>query len=145
MGTRTLPELLQQRWRRLAQWPRRLLVIAAVLVGTSWITIGSVVLLALADSALGCLPTMGCRELQTNDCPAWSAFMQPASVVSLPDNPSSSPSFAPLRCDNPDRKGPSGEVRSIAKDRGGFDSRAVVGRPAGGLCCGIGKQWSKGA
>jgi hypothetical protein len=66
------------------------------------------------------------------------------AVVSLPDNPSSSPSFAPLRCDNPDRKGPLGEVRSIAKDRGGFDSRAVVGRPAGGLCCGIGKQWSEG-
>ena len=63
-----------------------------------------------------------------------------------PEEPhrSSGPSFASLRSDNPDRKGPLGEVRSIAKDRGGFDSRAVVGRPAGGLCCSVGKQWSEG-
>jgi hypothetical protein len=38
MGTHTLPELLEQRWRRLARWPRRLLAIAAVLVGAAWIT-----------------------------------------------------------------------------------------------------------
>ena len=85
METRTVLQTLNQRWRRLARWPRRLLVMGAVLVGVAWITIGSVVLLALADSPFGCPPTMGCRETQTNDCPPWSAFTHPASTRAVCD------------------------------------------------------------
>jgi len=77
--TSAVPQLLQQRWQRLAKWPLRLVLIAAVLVGAAWITIGLFVLLALAGSPLGCPPTMGCPERKTN-CSTWTAFMQPGST-----------------------------------------------------------------
>lgn len=85
MGTRTLPEFLEQRWRRLTRWPRRLLVIAAVLVGATWISVGAIVVLALADSPLGCPTTMGCREPQTDNCSSWSPFIKPASTRAVCD------------------------------------------------------------
>ena len=77
MGMIAVPQCLRQRWRRLARWQRRFLAIVAVLVGAAWIGLGSIALLVLVDSPLGCPPTMGCPERKANDCSSWNSFMQP--------------------------------------------------------------------
>jgi hypothetical protein len=79
MDTIAVPQRLRHWWRRLAKWQRRLLITLAVLVCTAWIGIGSIALLVLVDSPLGCPPTMGCPERKTNDCSSWKTFMQPTS------------------------------------------------------------------
>ena len=40
--------------------------------------IGTIALLVLLDSPLGCPPTMGCPERKASDC-SWNTFMQPTS------------------------------------------------------------------
>src|ERR1700682_407345 len=44
-----------------------------------WVAIGSLVLLALADSPLHCPPTMGCVDRKTKECSSWGGFMQSAT------------------------------------------------------------------
>ena len=58
-------------WRRLGKWPRRILTTVAVLVGVVWVEIGSLVLIALADSPLHCPPTMVCVDRKTKECSSW--------------------------------------------------------------------------
>ena len=81
-----VPPRLRQCWRRLAKWQRRLLMVVAVLVCSAWVGIGSIALLVLFDSPLGCPPTMGCPEHKAVDCSSWNAFMQPASDRSCDDS-----------------------------------------------------------
>jgi hypothetical protein len=81
MNTTACTQPLRQRWRRLAKWQRRLLIVVAVLVCSAWAGIGSIVLLVLLDSPLGCPPTMGCPERSTSDCSSWNKFMQPTDRV----------------------------------------------------------------
>ena len=81
MNTTADTQRLRQCWRRLAKWQRYLLMIVVVLVGTAWIGIGSIALLVLLDSPLGCPPTMGCPERSTSDCYSWNKFMQPTDRV----------------------------------------------------------------
>ena len=78
MDTIRVPPRLPRWWRRLAKWQRHLLMIVVVLVGTAWIGIGSIALLVLLDSPLGCPPTMGCPEPKASDC-SWNTFMQRTS------------------------------------------------------------------
>ena len=63
-------------WLRLGKWPRRILTVVAVLVGVVWVAVGSLVLLALADSTLHCPPTMGCVDREAKDCSSWGESMQ---------------------------------------------------------------------
>jgi hypothetical protein len=49
MDTDTVPQPRRRR-RRNGKWPRRLLVFAAMLIGGTWIAIGSIVLFVLAQS-----------------------------------------------------------------------------------------------
>jgi hypothetical protein len=52
-----------------------------VLVG-----IGSLVLIALADSPLHCPPTMGCVDRKTKECSSWGGFMLSATTSSSCDS-----------------------------------------------------------
>ena len=79
MDSMAVIQYLKRRWLRLSKWQRRLLTIVAVTVGAAWIGIGSVGLLILSDSPLGCPPTMGCPERKANDCSSWTVFMRPTS------------------------------------------------------------------
>lgn len=79
MDSMAVIQYLTRRWLRLGKWQRCLLTIVAVLVGAAWIGIGSLGLLILSDSPLGCPPTIGCPERKANDCSSWTAFTQPTS------------------------------------------------------------------
>ena len=79
MNTMAVIPYLTRRWLRLGKWQRCLLTIVAVLVGAAWIGIGSVGLLILSDSPLGCPPTMGCPKRKANNCSSWTTFMRPTS------------------------------------------------------------------
>jgi len=80
MDTGTALRLFRR--RRLDKRLRVLLMFAAMLIGAAWITIGSIVLLLLAESPpLGCPPTMGCTWHETEDCSSWGRFMQFANTA----------------------------------------------------------------
>ena len=81
MNTIASTQRLRQCWRRLAKWQRRLLIVVAVLVCSAWVGVGSIVLLVLLDSRLGCPPTMGCPERSISDCSSWNTFIQPMDRV----------------------------------------------------------------
>jgi hypothetical protein len=70
---------VRQYWRRFAKWQRRLLIVVAVLVCSTWVGIGCVVLLVLLDSPLGCPPTMGCPEPTTWNCSSLNTLIEPTS------------------------------------------------------------------
>ena len=79
MDTVTGTRRVRQCWRRLAKWQRRFLMVVAVLVCSAWIGIGSIGLLVLLDSPLGCPPTMGCPEPTTWNCSPLNTLMEPTS------------------------------------------------------------------
>jgi hypothetical protein len=54
-------------------------MVVAVLVCSAWVGIGSIVLLVLLDSPLGCPPTMGCPEPTTWNCSSLNTLMEPTS------------------------------------------------------------------
>jgi hypothetical protein len=70
----------KQCWLRLGKWLRRMLTTVAVLAGLVWVAIGSLVLIALADSPRHCPPTMGYVDRKTKGCSSWGGFMEPAST-----------------------------------------------------------------
>jgi hypothetical protein len=86
MDTIAVPPHLMRCWRLLTIWQRRLLIVVAALVGTAWIGIGSIGLLVLLGSPLGCPPTTGCRERKATDCSSWNTFMEPTSDRSCDGN-----------------------------------------------------------
>ncbi len=81
MNTIAGTQRVRQCWGRLAKWQRRLLIVVAVLVCSAWIGIGSILLVVLFDSPLGCPPTMGCAERTASDCSSWNTFMPPTDRV----------------------------------------------------------------
>ena len=78
--TSSVRGLAKECWRRLGKWPQRFLTVVAVLVGVTWVVIGSLVVIAIADSPLHCPPTMGCAEHETKNCSSWGGFMQSATT-----------------------------------------------------------------
>ena len=64
-----------------AKWQWRLLIVVAVLVCSAWVGVGSIMLLVLLYSRLGCPPTMDCPERSISDCSSWNTFIQPTDRV----------------------------------------------------------------
>jgi len=73
-------QLVKECWRRFGKWPRRILIIVGVVLGLTWVWIGSLILIALADSPLHCPPTMGCTEDESKDCSPRKGLLQFATT-----------------------------------------------------------------